>query len=147
MYRAGNRTDDDDDDDDDDLSSNMTKRVENKKEESKLLAIKYSRVQGLEILDQLKLPFEHSFMAIKTCEDGYSAIKAMNVRGAPAIAITAALAIAILSVSAEKVSFRRRYFKSDGLCTGKWLDRFVIACAASAARTRRTRPHSVETVL
>ena len=95
MYRAGNRTDDDDDDDDDDLSSNMTKRVENKKEESKLLAIKYSRVQGLEILDQLKLPFEHSFMAIKTCEDGYSAIKAMNVRGAPAIAITAALAIAI----------------------------------------------------
>lgn len=58
-----------------------------------LQAIKYS--QGhLEILDQLQLPFVEKYIAIETAEDGWNAIKDMKVRGAPAIAIVAMLALA-----------------------------------------------------
>ncbi|KAJ5151460.1 Methylthioribose-1-phosphate isomerase [Penicillium canariense] len=58
-----------------------------------LQAIKYS--QGhLEILDQLQLPFVEKFIPIQTAEDGWNAIKEMKVRGAPAIAIVAMLALA-----------------------------------------------------
>lgn len=58
-----------------------------------LQAIKYS--QGhLEILDQLQLPFVEKYIPIETAEDGWNAIKEMKVRGAPAIAIVAMLALA-----------------------------------------------------
>jgi methylthioribose-1-phosphate isomerase len=58
-----------------------------------LQAIKYS--QGhLEILDQLQLPFVEKYIPIQTAEDGWNAIKDMKVRGAPAIAIVAMLALA-----------------------------------------------------
>ncbi|KAJ5683616.1 hypothetical protein N7462_006781 [Penicillium macrosclerotiorum] len=58
-----------------------------------LQAIKYS--QGhLEILDQLQLPFIEKYIPIQTAEDGWNAIKEMKVRGAPAIAIVAMLALA-----------------------------------------------------
>lgn len=49
---------------------------------------------SLEILDQLLLPHQTEFVAINTCEDAHAAIKKMQVRGAPAIAIVAALALA-----------------------------------------------------
>jgi methylthioribose-1-phosphate isomerase len=58
-----------------------------------LQAIKYS--QGhLEILDQLQLPFVEKYIPILTAEDGWNAIRDMKVRGAPAIAIVAMLALA-----------------------------------------------------
>ncbi|KAJ5670229.1 Methylthioribose-1-phosphate isomerase [Penicillium maclennaniae] len=58
-----------------------------------LQAIKYS--QGhLEILDQLQLPFLEEYISIRSAEDGWHAIKDMKVRGAPAIAIVAMLALA-----------------------------------------------------
>ncbi|KAJ5894423.1 Methylthioribose-1-phosphate isomerase [Penicillium taxi] len=58
-----------------------------------LQAIKYN--QGhLEILDQLQLPFVEKYILIQTAEDGWHAIKDMKVRGAPAIAIVAMLALA-----------------------------------------------------
>ncbi|KAJ6113728.1 Methylthioribose-1-phosphate isomerase [Penicillium sp. IBT 18751x] len=58
-----------------------------------LQAIKYS--QGhLEILDQLQLPFFEEYISICSAEDGWHAIKDMKVRGAPAIAIVAMLALA-----------------------------------------------------
>lgn len=58
-----------------------------------LQAIKYD--QGhLEILDQLQLPFVEKYIPIQTAEDGWNAIKDMKVRGAPAIAIVAMLALA-----------------------------------------------------
>ncbi|KAJ5123444.1 Methylthioribose-1-phosphate isomerase [Penicillium atrosanguineum] len=58
-----------------------------------LQAIKYS--QGhLEILDQLQLPFVEKYIPIRSAEDGWHAIKDMKVRGAPAIAIVAMLALA-----------------------------------------------------
>lgn len=65
-----------------------------------LQAIKYTPASGdgpasLEILDQLQLPHRTEYEPIKTCEDGFDAIKQMKVRGAPAIAIVAALALAV----------------------------------------------------
>ncbi|KAJ5948405.1 Methylthioribose-1-phosphate isomerase [Penicillium verhagenii] len=57
-----------------------------------LQAIKYN--QGvLEILDQLQLPFVEKYIPIQTAEDGWHAIREMKVRGAPAIAIVAMLAL------------------------------------------------------
>jgi methylthioribose-1-phosphate isomerase len=49
---------------------------------------------SLDILDQLLLPHKTQFVPIATCEDAHTAIKRMQVRGAPAIAIVAALALA-----------------------------------------------------
>ena len=49
----------------------------------------------LKILDQLVLPHRTTYIDIKNCEDAHAAIKQMKVRGAPAIAIVAALALAV----------------------------------------------------
>ena len=59
-----------------------------------LESIKYSR-GSLQLLDQLKLPLETSFVPVASCERCFECIKDMNVRGAPAIAIAAALSIAV----------------------------------------------------
>lgn len=58
-----------------------------------LQAIKYES-GNLAILDQLQLPYVEKYLTIQTSEDGWHAIKEMRVRGAPAIAIVAALALA-----------------------------------------------------
>ncbi|KAK6948076.1 S-methyl-5-thioribose-1-phosphate isomerase [Daldinia eschscholtzii] len=58
---------------------------------SGLQAIRYSRGK-LEVLDQLKLPHEHHYDEVSTSEEAFDSIKSMRVRGAPAIAIVAALA-------------------------------------------------------
>lgn len=73
-----------------------------------LQAIKYTRGQ-LEILDQLKLPHTEEYDHIYSSTDAWHAIKEMRTRGAPAIAIVAALALAVeltnmkLSSVAEEV--------------------------------------------
>ena len=73
-----------------------------------LQAIKYTRGQ-LEILDQLKLPHAEEYDHIYSSTDAWHAIKDMRTRGAPAIAIVAALALAVeltntkLSSVAEEV--------------------------------------------
>ena len=59
-----------------------------------LQAIKYTRGK-LEILDQLRLPHEEVYIPIQNPQDGWSAIKSMQVRGAPAIAIVAILSLAV----------------------------------------------------
>lgn len=59
-----------------------------------LQAIKYKRGE-LEILDQLKLPHTETYDEIKTSTDAWHAIKEMRTRGAPAIAIVAALGLAV----------------------------------------------------
>ncbi|KAJ5184573.1 Initiation factor 2B alpha/beta/delta [Penicillium cf. griseofulvum] len=64
-----------------------------------LQAIKFSK-GNLEILDQLQLPFVEKYIPIRTTEDGWHAIKDMKVRGAPAIAIVAMLALAAELTSA-----------------------------------------------
>jgi methylthioribose-1-phosphate isomerase len=65
-----------------------------------LQAIKYlpagaSSAASLEILDQLALPHRSTYLPITSCEDAWDAIKQMKVRGAPAIAIVAALSLAV----------------------------------------------------
>jgi methylthioribose-1-phosphate isomerase len=50
---------------------------------------------SLLILDQLVLPHKSTYLPIANSEDAHAAIKRMNVRGAPAIAIVAALALAV----------------------------------------------------
>lgn len=73
-----------------------------------LQAIKYSPATtnepaSLQILDQLLLPHQTAYLTIGSCEDAFDAIKQMKVRGAPAIAIVAALALATeISTSTKK---------------------------------------------
>lgn len=77
-----------------------------------LEAIKYQR-GSLKILDQLKLPHVEVYDNVESSKDAWHAIQEMRVRGAPAIAIVAALALAVelhiiradgkLSDSAEEV--------------------------------------------
>nr|AGT02556.1 S-methyl-5-thioribose-1-phosphate isomerase [Herpetomonas muscarum] len=59
-----------------------------------LESIKYSK-GSLRLLDQRKLPLETTFDDVKTVDDIWLAIKEMRVRGAPAIAVSAALGIAV----------------------------------------------------
>ncbi|KAL9131844.1 MAG: hypothetical protein Q9217_000290 [Psora testacea] len=57
-------------------------------------SIKYERGK-LEILDQLRLPHEEVYVKISSPQEGWNAIKSMQVRGAPAIAIVAVLSVAV----------------------------------------------------
>lgn len=57
-----------------------------------LQAIKYDDGR-LRILDQLQIPHVQKYVDIKSSEDGWHAIKEMRVRGAPAIAMVAALSL------------------------------------------------------
>jgi len=73
-----------------------------------LQAIRYERGR-LEILDQLRLPHTEEYDHIYSSGDAWHAIKEMRTRGAPAIAIVAALGLAVelenmkLSTVAEEV--------------------------------------------
>ncbi|CUG89402.1 methylthioribose-1-phosphate isomerase, putative [Bodo saltans] len=58
-----------------------------------LESIKYSRT-SFTLLDQRQLPFATVFDDVRTVQDVWVAIKEMRVRGAPAIAVSAALGIA-----------------------------------------------------
>lgn len=65
-----------------------------------LQAIKYSpggasSPASLDLLDQLALPHRSTYFTISTCTEAWDAIKQMKVRGAPAIAIVAALSLAV----------------------------------------------------
>ncbi|KAK5164116.1 S-methyl-5-thioribose-1-phosphate isomerase [Saxophila tyrrhenica] len=59
-----------------------------------LEAIRYKEGQ-LQILNQLKLPHQVEYDNVRSAEDGWHAIKEMRTRGAPAIAIVAALSLAV----------------------------------------------------
>ncbi|KAL6080112.1 S-methyl-5-thioribose-1-phosphate isomerase [Balamuthia mandrillaris] len=59
-----------------------------------LESIRYSRGH-LELLDQKKLPSQQEYVVISGAEDGWEAIRSMKVRGAPAIAISGALSLAV----------------------------------------------------
>ncbi|KAK7487534.1 hypothetical protein BaRGS_00021236 [Batillaria attramentaria] len=59
-----------------------------------LQSIKYERGR-LQILDQLLLPDTTRYVDVKNSEDGWQAIKKMQVRGAPAIAIVGCLSLGV----------------------------------------------------
>ena len=61
---------------------------------SNLQSMKYERGQ-LQILDQLLLPHTTEFKDVKGSEDAFHVIRDMNVRGAPLIAMVAALGLAV----------------------------------------------------
>jgi S-methyl-5-thioribose-1-phosphate isomerase len=61
---------------------------------SSLQSLKYSR-GSLTVIDQLKLPHELIYVEISSSEDAWTAIRTMQVRGAPLIAIIAALSLAV----------------------------------------------------
>lgn len=61
-----------------------------------LESIRYSPgTNSLSIIDQLRLPHTTSYLSLRTAADAWHSIRAMNVRGAPAIAIVAVLALAV----------------------------------------------------
>lgn len=59
-----------------------------------LQSIRYNR-GSLQLLDQRKLPLETIYLGINDAKDGWDAVRDMVVRGAPAIAIAAALSLAV----------------------------------------------------
>ncbi|ETS87845.1 Methylthioribose-1-phosphate isomerase [Pestalotiopsis fici W106-1] len=61
---------------------------------SSLQAIRYQRGELL-VLDQLRLPHENHYDPVTTSEEAFDCIRSMRVRGAPAIAIVAALGHAV----------------------------------------------------
>ncbi|XP_058078807.1 methylthioribose-1-phosphate isomerase [Magnolia sinica] len=61
---------------------------------SSLQSICYER-GSLRLLDQRRLPLETVYLDVRDVKDGWNAIRDMVVRGAPAIAISAALALAV----------------------------------------------------
>lgn len=64
--------------------------------ERTLQAIKFDKKAiKLDILDQLLLPYSTSYISITSIEDAFQAIKSMQVRGAPAIAIVGAFSIVV----------------------------------------------------
>lgn len=65
-----------------------------------LQAIRYER-GSLKLLDQRKLPLEETWISVDSVQTAWSAIKDMVVRGAPAIAIAAALALAAQLVASD----------------------------------------------
>ena len=61
-----------------------------------LEAIKFDRTNvTLQILDQLLIPYSTEYLNIEGVDDAYDAIKSMQVRGAPAIAIVGSFAIVV----------------------------------------------------
>jgi methylthioribose-1-phosphate isomerase len=57
-------------------------------------SIKYSR-GSLQLLDQRLLPFKEEYLDIYSCKDVHMRIREMAVRGAPAIAISGVLGLAV----------------------------------------------------
>ncbi|KAK6941268.1 Initiation factor 2B-related [Dillenia turbinata] len=72
-------------------------------EDGTLQSIRYKR-GSLQLLDQRKLPLETTYLDIRDSADGWSAIRDMVVRGAPAIAIAAALSLAVEVHNLEQFS-------------------------------------------
>ncbi|XP_040846923.1 methylthioribose-1-phosphate isomerase-like [Ochotona curzoniae] len=59
-----------------------------------LEAIRYSR-GSLHILDQLLLPGQSRYEAVESVQQAWEVIRAMKVRGAPAIALVGCLSLAV----------------------------------------------------
>ena len=78
-----------------------------------LQSLRYSR-GSLSVIDQLKLPHELVYVDVKTTEDAWSTIRTMQVRGAPLIAIVAALGLAV-HVDQERSKFGNTAAAADFL--------------------------------
>ncbi|KAK7200577.1 translation initiation factor 2 subunit [Novymonas esmeraldas] len=93
-----------------------------------LESIKYTP-GSLRLLDQRKLPLETVFDDVHTVEDIWSAIKEMRVRGAPAIAVSAALGIAVAT---------QRKVADGALQSGQDVQRFLLESCDYVMTSRPT---------
>lgn len=82
------------------------------------------------ILDQLRLPAEKHYVVCKTCEQVARAIETMQIRGAPAIGVAAAMGMALAGL--ELKTHRR--------------DEFVSGIRKASRRLEITRPTAVNLV-
>lgn len=64
----------------------------------------------LELLDQTKLPFEVVYVQCKTSDDVINAIRAMVVRGAPAIGVAGAYGVALAALEGVGATNSSQYF-------------------------------------
>ncbi len=76
--------------------------------------------EGIEIIDQTKLPGEITFLTLRTDEEIWRAINILQVRGAPAIGVTAALAMYVLSLKMPKGSYEE--FRKEFTREKEYLD-------------------------
>jgi methylthioribose-1-phosphate isomerase len=83
------------------------------------VSIKFSK-NRLFYIDQTKLPLEEKWLECKNLNDGYSAIKNLNVRGAPLIGIFAAYVIIIhlKSLPLEKSLFLKEFKRAIAYLKG-----------------------------
>ena len=79
------------------------------------------------LLDQTRLPAEETILVVERYEDAVSGIREMRVRGAPAIGVTAAYAMAMAARDIESGN----------------LGDFLISLQEAAARIRAARPTAV----
>ena len=76
--------------------------------------IRYDKAEeALYIIDQTLLPNEEVFIRLDTAEEMYEAIKALRVRGAPAIGICAAYSLYVLARQIEAGTAEEFYEKLD----------------------------------
>ncbi|KAI0998859.1 Methylthioribose-1-phosphate isomerase [Podosphaera aphanis] len=76
------------------ITTTTTTRFSTAERMGSLAAIQYNR-GTLRVLNQLLLPHEFIYDEVATCEAAFDCIRSMRVRGAPAIAIVAALTLAV----------------------------------------------------
>ncbi|HEV7664616.1 MAG TPA: S-methyl-5-thioribose-1-phosphate isomerase [Chloroflexota bacterium] len=86
------------------------------------------RQRALVLVDQTRLPHETVLVSCTTAEDVGHAIKTMQVRGAPAIGVSAAYGIALAAAAANGSEDPRQ---------------FIESLEAAAAMLRQTRPTAV----
>ena len=67
---------------------------------TELTPVEWDR-ESVRLLDQSRLPWEETFLELRTAEEVGRAIREMRVRGAPAIGVTAAYGMALAAVGLE----------------------------------------------
>ncbi len=67
-------------------------------------SIEWTKDNKVKMIDQLLLPFELKFLEITDFRKVASAIKDMNVRGAPVIGVAAAMGVALATIEYKKLS-------------------------------------------
>ncbi|CAI5020455.1 ATV_HP_G0159010.mRNA.1.CDS.1 [Saccharomyces cerevisiae] len=60
---------------------------------------------SVKVLDQLLLPYTTKYVPIHTIDDGYSVIKSIQVRGAPAIAVVGSLSVLTGTINKTQPNF------------------------------------------
>lgn len=99
---------------------------------NKLITVQLSEDEkSVIVLDQTKLPGVIEYIKLDTPELVYEAIKSLRVRGAPAIGVTAALAMYALAQSIPRENFQQEFSR---------LGEYLI----SARPTAVNLPHAVE---